>query len=158
MSELAPYRTTIEPGWIDYNGHLRDAYYALVASRAVDDVMDQIGLDGAYRERTACTLFTLELHLNYLHEVKRADVLSVFSAVLDVDHKRLHLGCRFESDRSAGPVATAEALLLHVRRGDAPSSAPFPAAVAAHLEALKLCAPARAAWQPGSRRMELRRR
>jgi acyl-CoA thioesterase FadM len=26
-ARIAPYRATIEPEWIDYNGHLRDAYY-----------------------------------------------------------------------------------------------------------------------------------
>ena len=63
------------PEWIDYNGHLRDAYYVLVLSYAVDDVMDHLGLDAAYRERTHCTLYTLELHMHYLHEVKSTDEL-----------------------------------------------------------------------------------
>ena len=49
MWELPVYCATIESGWIDYNGHLRDAYYGLVASYAVDDVMDYLGLDAAYR-------------------------------------------------------------------------------------------------------------
>jgi len=26
------FRARFEPDWIDYNGHLRDAYYGLVAS------------------------------------------------------------------------------------------------------------------------------
>ena len=39
--------------------------------------MDQLGLDAAYRERTHCTLYTLELHMHYLHEVKATDELRV---------------------------------------------------------------------------------
>ncbi len=31
MTEFPLYRTRIEPAWIDYNGHLRDAYYGLIA-------------------------------------------------------------------------------------------------------------------------------
>ncbi len=30
MGALTPYRANIESAWIDYNGHLRDAYYGLV--------------------------------------------------------------------------------------------------------------------------------
>jgi len=37
VTEFPIYRARIEPDWIDYNGHLRDAYYGLVASYAVND-------------------------------------------------------------------------------------------------------------------------
>ena len=56
MAELPLYRATLDSSWIDFNGHLRDAYYTLVASYAVDEVMDQLGLDAAYREATRGTL------------------------------------------------------------------------------------------------------
>ena len=49
----------------------------MVLSNAIDDVMDHLGLDAAYRERTRCTLYTLELHMHYLHEVKSTDELQV---------------------------------------------------------------------------------
>ena len=67
MRDLPVYRATLEADWIDYNGHLRDAYYGLVASYAVDAVMDALGLDAAYRADTNCTLYTLEMHIHYLH-------------------------------------------------------------------------------------------
>ena len=56
---LPLYRAQLLPEWIDYNGHVRDAYYGLVLSYAIDDIMDHLGLDAAYRERTRCTLYTL---------------------------------------------------------------------------------------------------
>ena len=140
MTELPVYHATIEPAWIDFNGHVRDAYYGLVASYAVDDVMDQLGLDAAYRERTHCTLYTLELHLHYLHEVKSTDDLRVVSSVLDCDRKRIHLGCRFLCSRVDEPVAAADMMLLHVHQGDKPAVAPFPDEVSAKLEALKVSA------------------
>src|SRR5208283_418129 len=61
LAELSAYRAEILPEWIDYNGHLRDAYYVLILSYAVDEVMEGLGLGAAYRERTRCTLYTLEL-------------------------------------------------------------------------------------------------
>jgi acyl-CoA thioester hydrolase len=158
MTELPVYRATIEPDWIDYNGHLRDAYYGLVASYAVDGVMDMLGLDAAYRERTHCTLYTLEVHLHYLHEVKGSDDLGVISSVLDFDRKRIQIGCRFICSRVSEPVATAEMMLLHVRQEDKPSVASFPDEVTAKLEALKASPDAREAFGPSSRKIELKRR
>jgi acyl-CoA thioester hydrolase len=156
--ELPVYRATIEPALIDFNGHVRDAYYALVASYAVDDVMDQLGLDAAYRERTHCTLYTLEEHLHYLHEVKSSDDLRVTTSILDFDSKRIHVGCRFISSRLSEPVATAEMMLLHVHQGDKPAAASFPDEVSARLEALKVPPASRAAFVPSSRTIELKRR
>ena len=42
---------TIEPQWIDYNGHLNVAYYNVLFDRAVDEVYELIGLGPAYLER-----------------------------------------------------------------------------------------------------------
>jgi acyl-CoA thioester hydrolase len=155
---LPIYRASIEPHWIDYNKHLRDAYYVVVASSAMDDVMDHLGLDAAYRERTHCTLYTLEMHLHYLHEVKSSDDLGVVSSILDFDRKRIHLGCRFICSRVSNPVATADVMLLHVHQGDKPGAAPFPDAVLAKLEALKVSTAEREAFAPSSRKIELKRR
>ena len=158
MAELPVYRAKIDPAWIDFNGHLRDAYYVLVASYALDEIMDHLGLDAAYRARTHCTLYTLELHLHYLHEVKGSDDLGVISTILDFDRKRIQIGCRFVCSRVAEPVATAEVMLLHVHQGDKPTVASFPEEVAAKLGALKVAPAARNAFGPGSRKIELKRR
>jgi acyl-CoA thioester hydrolase len=158
MTEFPIYRVKIEPSWIDYNGHVRDAYYGLAASYAVDDVMDQLGLDAGYRARTRCTLFTLEQHIHYLHEVKQTDDLAIVSTVLDFDRKRIHLGCRFTCSRVSEAVAAADMMLLHVHQGDKPAVAPFPEAVSAKLEVLQRSAAAGEAFAPGSRKIELKRR
>jgi acyl-CoA thioester hydrolase len=158
VTELPVYRAAIESDWIDYNGHLRDAYYGLVASYAVDGVMDHLGLDATYRERTHCTLYTLEVHLHFLHEVKSSDDLEVISSILDFDRKRIQVGCRFTCSRISEPVATAEMMLLHVHQGDKPTVASFPDEVSARLEALKVAPASREAFAPSSRKIELKRR
>jgi acyl-CoA thioesterase FadM len=84
------YRTGIAPEWIDYNGHLRDAYYGLIVSYAIDALMERIGLDAPYRERTGCTLYTLEMHIHYLREIKASDTVMVDVRVLGADRKRIH--------------------------------------------------------------------
>jgi hypothetical protein len=40
----------VEPGWIDYNGHLNMAYYNVLFDRAVDEVYELLGLGLAYVE------------------------------------------------------------------------------------------------------------
>jgi acyl-CoA thioester hydrolase len=161
IAALPVYRAAVEAGWIDYNGHLRDAYYGVVLSNAIDDVMDHLGLHAGYRERTGCTLYTLEQHTHFLHEVKHTDELRVTSSILDADGKRIRLGGRFEVDRrDAGliTVATSEVLLLHVHQGDKPATAAFPEDIAARIQALKLSPEESAAWGPRSRVLELKRR
>ena len=157
MNALPPYRVRVQPEWIDYNGHLRDAYFGLILSYAIDDVMDRLGLDAAYRERTRCTLYTLELHMHFLHEVKATDALVVETSILAADGKRMHAGCRFAC-AGPDPVATGEVMLLHVHQGEKPSSAPFPTDIERRLQALTLTGDASAAWGPRSRAIELRRR
>ncbi len=157
VSPLPPYHARLEPAWIDYNGHLRDAYYGVVLSYAIDDLMDHLGLDAAYRERTHCTLYTLELHIHYLLDVKESDSLEVTTSILDADRKRIHAGCRFTRDPSRETVAMAEVMLLHVHRGDKPASVAFPAGIERRLESLKHETEA-AEWNPRSRQIELLRR
>lgn len=156
MEALTPYEVAIEPTWIDYNGHLRDAYYGVAFSLAIDDVMDQLGLDADYRARTRGTLYTLETHCHYLHEVKRSDPLRVRCVVLEGDAKRILLAGVFERGADRTVAAVAEAMLLHVIQAEPTTSAPFPAAIADRLERLKRAAQWRADW-PRSRTLALRR-
>ena len=158
MTVLPAYRATILPDWIDYNGHVRDAYYTVALSYAIDEVMDHLGLDAAYRERTKCTLYTLELHMHFLHEVKSTDELAVTTSILDFDRKRIHAGCDFHCPRMSEAAATAEVMLLHVHQGEKPASASFPPEVLAKLETLKLSPEAVASRGLGSRKIELTRR
>jgi acyl-CoA thioester hydrolase len=143
------------PEWIDYNGHVRDAYYGLIASSACDALMDRLGLDAAYRTRTHCSLYTLEMHVHYLHEVKQSERVAVDVTILGADHKRVHAGFTLRCAPHGPVAATVEFMLLHVRQGDTPGSVPFPPEVAAAIAQLAAAAPA-SAFGPGSRALTLR--
>ncbi len=43
----------IEPGWIDYNGHLNMAYYHVLFDRAVDEAFGVVGLGPDYMDSGA---------------------------------------------------------------------------------------------------------
>jgi acyl-CoA thioester hydrolase len=151
------YSTPIRAEWIDYNGHLRDAYYGLIASEATDALMERVGLDAAYRARTGCTLYTVEMHVHFLEEVKDTDTAAVELRILGVDRKRIHATFEILRAGHAGVAATAELMLLHVRQeGERVATAAFPSEVAAALAQLEAASAALPAAGPGSRRMELR--
>ncbi len=157
MAGIPVYATPILPEWIDYNGHLRDAYYGLIFSQSTDALMDRVGLDAAYRARTGCTLYTVEMHLHYLQEVKADDTAEVLLRVLGVDAKRIHVALELTRRGKPGVAAAAEVMLLHVRQHQGTvATAPFPPAIAAALAQLGRDGDALAAEAPGSRRMELR--
>jgi len=158
MAGVMIHRTRVSHDWIDYNGHLRDAYYALIVSAATDALMDRLQLDAAYRERTHCTLYTLEMHLNFLREIQERDTVTVAVRVLGADPKRLHVAFELSREGADEPAATAEVLLLHVAQMPKVSAAPFPPEVSAAISALKDETAGMASAGPLSRRMELTRR
>ena len=124
MPALITYRTPIQKDWVDYNGHLRDAYYLLIFSYATDALMERIGLDADSRGQSGNSLFTLEAHINYLHEVKLGIEVWVQTQIVGFDHKRLHV---YHSLHRAGfddALAASEQMLLHVDLAG-PKSTPF---------------------------------
>ena len=129
-----PWRTAIPAEWTDYNGHLRDAFYTLLASNAVDDLMEQVGLDRDYRESTGGTLYTLELHVHFLQEVKGGDEALVVIKPLAVDAKRLQVRCEVGCTRLNHPAAVIEMLLMHVQQRPEPHAAPLPEQVSRRLQ------------------------
>jgi acyl-CoA thioester hydrolase len=152
------YRTALLAEWIDYNGHLRDAYYGLIVSYACDALMDRLGMDASYRELTGNTLYTVEMHVHFLREVKRDDVVGVNVRILGADQKKMHAA--FDVVRGSDDVvaASAEVMLLHVHQGETVTTAPFPSEVAGAIARLVASTAGAPEVGPGSRRIELRRR
>lgn len=153
MSETFVYETTVIADWIDYNGHMQDAYYGLIFSHAVDAVQDEIGFDAAYRKRTGCTIYLLEDHKYFLKEVKIGARLRVETVVLGCDDKRFHLHLTMLQDGS--PVAIGETMELHVNQHPSPHAATMPREIAERLASARVLDPEEIKFK--SRKMELRR-
>jgi acyl-CoA thioester hydrolase len=134
-SALTLYRDGVRAEWVDYNGHLRDAYYLLLFSYAADALIDAIGLDAAERARSRRSIYTLEVHLNYLAELKQGEAVRVDGQLIDHDSKRLHVYFSLHRGDAAEPVAASEQMLLHVDTAQSRAT-PFGAAVLARVEAL----------------------
>ena len=159
MADALPiYRTQVLSEWVDYNDHLRDAYYVVIASLATDALMDHIGIDAAYRHKTRCTLYTLEAHIHYFHEVKQQDLIEVTVHIIGADEKRIHAAFELNWSRLSEPAASIEFMLLHVEQAESAAARAFPAEVARALESLKAATTGAAPARRGSRKMELRGR
>lgn len=138
MAEVFRYSTTIPPEWIDYNGHMRDAYFGLIFSLAVDALQDEVGLDEAYRKRTGCTIYLVEDHRFYLKEVKLGATVDVDTRILACDAKRFHLHMTLRNQEVT--AAVGEYMELHVRQHPTPHAAPMPPAIIERLNSA-CCAP-----------------
>lgn len=111
---LTTYQTRVGSDWVDYNGHLRDAFYLLIFSHATDALMDMLGLDEAGRARTGHTLYTLECHLNFLAEVKEDEEVEVRTQLLAHDTKRLHIHHGLYRPGEDASLAESEQMLMNI--------------------------------------------
>ena len=126
---IGSHSESVQEQWIDYNGHMNLAYYVLVFDHASDVFLDAIEAGKAYRNATDASVFVLEMHVNYIREVRVAEQLQVSTQLLDHDHKRVHLFHRMLRQSDNCPVATNELMLMHVRLADL-RSIQWPKAVA----------------------------
>jgi acyl-CoA thioester hydrolase len=122
------------PGdWIDYNGHMVDASYAIAFSTATAALLEWLGIGSDYAWRDGGTMYTAEMHLSFLREVREGERLAYSSVVAGVDDKRLHiLHTLLAGDDGERPSTTCELLFLHADHATH-RVVPFPPEVRARL-------------------------
>jgi acyl-CoA thioester hydrolase len=116
-SALPVLEATVVGEWVDYNGHMNDAAYAIVFSRSVDALMDRVGLDAAARKRTGQSLFTLQMMLHYFKEAKEGDALAVSCQILEHDDKRMRVWLEMTAP-GGDRLAASEQLLISVAQAE----------------------------------------
>ena len=125
---------TVEPDWIDYNGHLNMAFYNVLFDRGVDDVFETLGLGPDYKAATNHSTYVAEAHVRYVQELHEGDRVRVSFRVLDHDAKRIHSWQEIVHE-GGWVAATSENMTLHVDLSG-PKVAPFPDAVLERIEAM----------------------
>jgi carnitine 3-dehydrogenase len=110
---LRLHEATVDPAWVDYNGHMTEARYGDVFGYATDAFLRHVGLDDSYLDR-GHSAYTVEGHIRYLREVAAYEPLAVETLVLGADEKRLHLFHSLTHGGSHELLATGEYMLLHV--------------------------------------------
>jgi acyl-CoA thioester hydrolase len=112
MSLLPTGGRAVPPEWIDYNGHMMDAYYFVAFTEATEAFLDHVGLGAAYRARTGSGIYTAESHLCFTSGVAEGARLTYRTQLLGHDTKRVHV---FHEMTSADVLAaTCELMFLHV--------------------------------------------
>ena len=125
----------VQEDWIDYNGHMNMAFYHVVFDRGVDHVYDSLGIGAQYTRTQAGSVFTMEVHVNYLQEVALGDPLRVEWRLLDCDAKRLHFFEEMYHAEDGFLAATSEQMAMHVDM-NAKRSSPLPEGVREQLDTM----------------------
>ncbi len=117
MSATGPllvHTETVKPQWIDYNGHLNVAYYMLIFDAGTEALLDSLGLDAGYRERSQTSTFVLETHINYEHEVQLGAVVDIYAQLVDYDLKRIHYALFMQHQEAGFLAACCEIILMQI--------------------------------------------
>lgn len=115
----------MSPDFIDINGHMNIRHYLGHGAISADALCGEVGIDDEYRRTRRLGVFTVELHLRYMHERREGETFSVHPRLLARSDKSVHL-LTYPLDRSNERLAnTLEILAVHVDM-DTRRAAPFP--------------------------------
>jgi carnitine 3-dehydrogenase len=95
----------VPASWVDYNGHMNEAHYLDIGTRASDGGMAMVGADAAY-VAGGLSYFTAATHVRYLSEVHVGERLAATTQFLGGDGRKLHMLHRLwaDGDRLAATV------------------------------------------------------
>lgn len=110
-SALQTLQTPVIKEWIDYNGHLNDANYLVIFTKASDALQNHLGLTLEHIQNTGETLFTVETHLAYVQEIGLGETVTITTQMLETDNKRMRIFHRMFNDQNE-LLATVEMLFL----------------------------------------------
>ena len=126
----ARIQATVQPGWIDANGHMNIRHYLELNADGTTVLCDDIlGIDEIYRARRRMGVFTAEHHLTYFNELHLGDRLSVHVRVLERSDKVVHMMGLLVDDTHERLANTLELTLVHVNM-DSRRATPMPAEIA----------------------------
>jgi len=108
------FESPVLSDWIDYNGHMNDAYYVVAFSKGIDAFMVHIGLDETFRSENSVSIYTLQSMVQYLQEVSEGEPLVIKGQLLESDNKKLRLYMTMYHAKTNDVLATMETLLLHM--------------------------------------------
>ena len=103
----------VQPEWIDLNGHMNVAYYALAVDPATDIAFNHVGVGFDDIPRTRHTMFIVDKHLRFHREVALGAAMHFTTQLLGYDDKRIHIYHRMYDTAAAEIACTVEMLALH---------------------------------------------
>ena len=126
----------VKADWIDYNGHMNVAYYALAFDNLMDEMLIQhLGIDPDFVKRERMGPFALQSNFTYLAEMHLGDKFYGSVRILDYDHKKMHLFATLHHCKDDLLSATWEGLSINVDHNSRRST-PYPAEILERIENL----------------------
>ena len=150
-------RLSVEPAWLDPNGHMNVAFYMTAFDRGSDPFFDDCGLGWDYTRAGVGSIFATGCNVDYRHELLAGDPLRVTTQLIDLSEKMIHLYASLYHDGTGALAATQEILFMHVSLSTR-RSAPIPPAAYARLQAVLEAHAALPSPAALGRKLEIRRR
>jgi acyl-CoA thioester hydrolase len=104
----------VKKEWTDYNGHMNVAYYILIFDIASDIMLDKFKMGGEAATKDKKSTFVVEMHTNYIQEVRLDEEVEVYLTHLDHDKKRIHYRVSMFHKEKKYLAATNEVLSLYI--------------------------------------------
>ena len=100
--------------YTDYNNHLNVAYYVRIFDIAADIMLDNFNMGGESAKKDKKSTFVVEMHTNYLQEVKLGEEVETHLTYIDHDKKRIQYKLSMFNKEKKYLAATNEVLSLYV--------------------------------------------
>ncbi|PBB86903.1 thioesterase family protein [Mesorhizobium sp. WSM3876] len=110
---LLTLETSVDPIWIDYNGHMTEWQYYKVLADAGENFLRALGFTEQYRLQ-GFSFFSVHGVMRNLKECRAGTPLKVFTEMIGYDPVRLHIYQYVVDQARNVTVATGEHLMLHV--------------------------------------------
>ena len=130
---FAEFRTTVQPDWVDHNGHMGIRSYTHVFDQAVTAFYQYLGLTREALKARGHTIFALQETSWFRREVMLGDPLLVTSQLIDCDHNKLVTFHHMHQTRDDYVAALYEIIEIQIDMEQRRSAA-FPDATRQHLE------------------------
>ena len=81
---------SLQPEWIDFNGHLNMAFYSVLFDLGCTFAFDRLGLGADFRKGSGMTSMTADFRIRYIRELMPEDRVQATFRVIDVGPKSFH--------------------------------------------------------------------
>jgi acyl-CoA thioester hydrolase len=131
LTDLPSYhRQTIPEEYMDRMGHMNVRYYMALFDKATWCMFADYGLDEVYFRTTENGVFALKQFIQYLAEVRPEETVVIYTRILGLTDKRIHLMHFMANQDTSGLAAIIESLITHANL-KVRKAAPLPSEIAA---------------------------
>ena len=123
------HRQTIPEDYLDKMGHMNVRYYMAVFDQATWRMFADYGLDEKYFSTTENGVFALKQFIQYLAEVRPEETVAVYTRIVGLTDKRIHLMHFMANQDTNGLAAIIESLITHANL-KVRKAAPLPSEIA----------------------------